>query len=68
MRSVSWKRFCKILEEHGWELRRTRGSHFIHARPGEPTILSVPVHGDRDLKRGMLARFLKLAGLTEADI
>ena len=68
MRSVSGKRFCKVLEEHGWKLRRPRGNHFIYGRPGDPTILSVPVHGDRDLKRGMLARFLKLAGLSEGDL
>jgi len=68
VRSISGKRFCKILEEHGWELRRTRGSHFIYARPDEPTILSIPVHGDRNLKRGLLASFLKLAGRREDDL
>lgn len=68
MRSVSGKRFCKTLEAHGWELRRIRGSHHIYSRPGESAILSVPVHGDRDLKKGMLSRFLKLANITEAEL
>lgn len=56
MKSVSGKRFCKIAEEHGWEFQRIRGSHHIYARPGNTTILTVPVHGNRDLKTGTLRK------------
>jgi len=65
---VSGKRLCKILEKHGWVLQRVRGSHHIYSRPDNAAILTVPVHANRDLKRGLLARVLKDAGLTEADL
>jgi predicted RNA binding protein YcfA (HicA-like mRNA interferase family) len=51
VKPVSGKRLCKVLEEHGWVLQRIHGSHHIYAQPGRAVILTVPVHGHRDLKR-----------------
>ncbi len=68
MKSVSGKRFCKILEDHGWVLQRIRGSHHIYGQPGNPTILTVPVHGNRDLKVGTLGRLLKDSGIDEDEL
>lgn len=69
MKPVSGKRFCKILEQHGWILKRTtKSSHFIFVKPGLPTTLSVPVHGNLDLKVGMQATLMKQAGLRESDL
>jgi predicted RNA binding protein YcfA (HicA-like mRNA interferase family) len=52
LRSASGKQLCKALEKHGWVLQRIRGSHYIYAKPGNPAIATVPVHGQRDLKAG----------------
>ena len=30
MKQVSGKEFAKILEQHGWELSRIKGSHYIY--------------------------------------
>ncbi|MCE9524465.1 MAG: type II toxin-antitoxin system HicA family toxin [Planctomycetales bacterium] len=68
MRSVSGKELCRIVERHGWELKRIRGSHHIYAKPGVPVILTIPVHAGRDLKKGTLRAILKLAGLTAEDV
>ena len=68
MKSVSGRRLCRILEAHGWVLQRIHGSHHIYAQPDNPTILTVPVHGNKDLKIGTLRRLLKDAGLTEDDL
>lgn len=68
MRSVSGKHFCKILEDHGWELRRVRGSHHIYAQPDNPTILTVPVHGNQDLRVGTLRKLLKDSGIAEDEL
>lgn len=67
MKVVSGKQLCQVLEKHGWTLQRIRGSHHIYGTPGNPAILSVPVHGNRDLKRGLLRQLMKDAGLTEDD-
>jgi predicted RNA binding protein YcfA (HicA-like mRNA interferase family) len=69
MKIVSGKRFCKILEKHGWILKRTtKSSHFIYVKPGSPATISVPVHGNTNLKKGLQADLMKQAGLTEADL
>lgn len=68
MKSVSGKQLCKALESRGWVLLRINGSHHIYGRPGAVERLTVPVHANQDLKRGLLAHLLKQAGLTEADV
>jgi predicted RNA binding protein YcfA (HicA-like mRNA interferase family) len=51
---VSGKHFFKVLEKHGWVLKRTtKSSHFIYIKPGHPATISVPVHGHKDLKKGL---------------
>ena len=68
MKSISGKALCKIVEQHGWILKRVTGSHHIYAKKGVNIILSIPVHGNRDLPTGTLKRILKDAGLTEKDL
>ncbi|MCB2263669.1 MAG: type II toxin-antitoxin system HicA family toxin [Candidatus Thiosymbion ectosymbiont of Robbea hypermnestra] len=68
MKSISGKRLCKILEAHGWTLKRINGSHHIYTHPDSSGILTVPVHRNRDLKRGTLTGLLKEAKLSESDI
>ena len=68
MKSVSGKRFAKILERKGWVLKKVAGSQHVYYNPGTKQIASVPVHGSCDLKRGLLHDLMKLAGLTEDDL
>ena len=68
MKPVSGKHLCKILETHGWVLQRIKGSHHIFAQDGSPNIVTVPVHGSRDLKQGTVRSILKTAELTEDDL
>ncbi|MCX7044831.1 MAG: type II toxin-antitoxin system HicA family toxin [Candidatus Sumerlaeota bacterium] len=68
MKSVSGKELAKALERHGWRLRRIHGSHHIYAREGSIIRLSVPIHANHPLKRGLLLHLLKLAELNEDDL
>ena len=68
MRSFSGKALAKTLEREGWVLLRVQGSHHIHGKTGSEVRLSVPIHGNQALKRGLVRHLLKLAGLTEKDI
>ncbi len=68
MKTVSGKQFCSILERHGWVLDRIRGSHYIYSKLRETAILTVPVHGNRDLRSGLQRKLMKMAGLDEADL
>lgn len=67
MKPISGKLFCRLLLLHGWHLQRIRGSHHIYTHPDKAQILTVPVHGNQDLKMGTLSKLLKDAGLSERD-
>jgi predicted RNA binding protein YcfA (HicA-like mRNA interferase family) len=67
MKPVSGKRMCRILEDRGWTRVRVSGGHFIFARPGQPNV-TVPVHGNRDLKPKTQKGIMRDAGLTDADL
>ena len=69
MKVISGKRLCKILVKRGWILQRTtKSSHFIYTKPGNPATISVPVHANKDLKKGLQADLMKQAGLADADL
>ena len=59
MKTISGKAFCRILEQHSWKLQRIRGSHYIYAKPDREEILTVPIHGNKDLKKGTFRKLLK---------
>ncbi len=66
MKTVSGKDMARILERHGWRRIRTRSAHFTYENDG--VSITVPVHGNRDLKKGLQHAIMKAAGLTEADL
>ena len=68
MKAVSGKRFCRLLEMHGWKQMRIRGSHHIYAKSDSVVRISVPVHGDASLKRGLQRHLMKLGGIDESEL
>lgn len=68
MKGISGRELGRVLERHGWTLLRVQGSHHIYGKAGSPARLSVPVHGNNALKRGLLWHLLKAAGLTVQDM
>ena len=67
MKAISGKTLCKIVEQNGWKLKRITGSHHIYIKESVDAILSIPVHGNRDLPKGTLKSIMKDAELTEED-
>ena len=67
MKAVSGKELAKVLESHGWLLQRVKGSHHIYAKAGNNARISVPIHGNRPLKIGLLKHTMRVAGLEESD-
>jgi predicted RNA binding protein YcfA (HicA-like mRNA interferase family) len=68
MKVISGKRMCQILEEKGWSLARVTGSHHIYIRPGSNLRITVPIHGNQDLKIGLQRTIMKLAEVTEEEL
>jgi len=65
VRSYSGKELCRRLEQCGWQLKRINGSHHIYGKPGERTLIVIPVHANQSLKPGLQRAILKLAGLDD---
>jgi len=43
------------------------GSHQVYMEPGHLARISLPVHGNEDLKIGLLKHFIKIAKITENE-
>ncbi|MFH1288127.1 MAG: type II toxin-antitoxin system HicA family toxin [bacterium] len=63
MKSISGRKFAKLLEKRGWELKRINGSHHIYAKSGNPARISVPIHSNTPLKIGLLKHLMKIANI-----
>lgn len=68
MKAISGKRFCRLLNDKGWQLKRINGSHHIFSRDGNTARISVPVHGNTPLKIGLQRHLMKIAGIDESDL
>jgi predicted RNA binding protein YcfA (HicA-like mRNA interferase family) len=68
LKIISGLEFKKILEQNGWELKRIKGSHHVYVKVGNPARISIPVHGNKPLKIGLLRHLMKIAGLSESDL
>jgi len=68
MKTLGGKHICRILEAKGWELARVTGSHRIFVKAGKNIRISVPVHGNRDLKIGLQRAIMKLAAIKEEEL
>jgi predicted RNA binding protein YcfA (HicA-like mRNA interferase family) len=67
MKAISGRELVRLAERHGWRLLRVHGSHHIYGKPGSTVRLSIPVHGNKPLKIGLLRHLLKLAEIPDDD-
>jgi predicted RNA binding protein YcfA (HicA-like mRNA interferase family) len=63
MKTLSGREFARLVERHGWSLLRIHGSHHIYGKTGSVVRLSIPIHGNKPLKPGLLNHLAKLAEL-----
>jgi predicted RNA binding protein YcfA (HicA-like mRNA interferase family) len=68
MKPVPGRDFARMVERRGWTLLRINGSHHIYGKAGSTVRLSIPIHGNQALKRGLLRHLAKLADIPDEDI
>jgi predicted RNA binding protein YcfA (HicA-like mRNA interferase family) len=68
LKSISAKAFARLLERRGWKLVRVIGSHHVYMKAGSPARISLPIHGNEDMKLGLLKHFMKVAGISESEL
>ena len=54
----------KLFEAEGYTVCRVKSSHHILKKEGVRFLLTVPVHGTKELKPGLLSGLLKDAGIS----
>lgn len=57
----------RLVEEDGWYLARTRGSHRQYKHPEKRGLVTVPGRPSDDLAPGTWASILKQAGLAGGE-
>ena len=65
--AVRPREIVRFLEQHGFVLDRTAGSHFIFFHPLSKRRPVVPKH-NRDLPKGTLLSLLREAGFTREEM
>jgi predicted RNA binding protein YcfA (HicA-like mRNA interferase family) len=68
MKTISGKRMCQIIESKGWTLARITGSHHIYVKEGQNLRITVPVHGNKDLKQGLQRAIMRLVDIGESEL
>ena len=68
MKPVSGRAFAKLIERRGWQLLRINGSHHIYGKTGSVARLTIPIHGNADLKLGLQRNLMKLAEIEEDEL
>jgi predicted RNA binding protein YcfA (HicA-like mRNA interferase family) len=62
---VGGRTVVRALTRAGFVVERIVGSHHVMTFPGDPTrTVTVPVHGNRDLKPGTLRSIIRQARMT----
>jgi predicted RNA binding protein YcfA (HicA-like mRNA interferase family) len=68
VKGISGKEFARLLKKKGWELKHVKGSHHVYMKEGNPARISVPIHGNKPLKIGLMKHLLKIAGIAENEL
>jgi mRNA interferase HicA len=53
----------RIIKQDGWYVIRQEGSHMIMRHDTKPGQLVVPMHGSKEVGKGLAAKMLKDAGI-----
>lgn len=65
--SMKVRDVVRMLQDDGWKLVRTRGSHHHFRHPGKPGTVTVPGNPNFDLHPKTLASILRQAGLRKEE-
>ncbi len=60
---MKYNEFLRLLKKDGWYVVRVEGSHHIMSHPTKKGTLTVPVHGSKEIGKGLANKILKAAGL-----
>jgi predicted RNA binding protein YcfA (HicA-like mRNA interferase family) len=53
----------KLLKAGGWAAARSKGSHLTLKHPEKANLITVPMHGSKDIKPGLLIAIERQSGV-----
>lgn len=62
------KFLISVLEENGFMFKRSKGSHQLYYNNTTQKTVVVPVHGNKDIKKGTFLSILKQAGIDKNSL
>jgi predicted RNA binding protein YcfA (HicA-like mRNA interferase family) len=69
MKQLNARQLEKELNIRGWTFARMRdGSHMQFKKVGVPNLITIPVHGARPIRPGLLRRILRDAGIDPSEL
>jgi len=66
--NLSPRYLIKLLEQHGFVFKRSKGSHLLYYNSQTSKTIIVPFHGGKDMKKGTFLAILKQAGIDAKAI
>ncbi len=60
---MKFRQIIKVIQDDGWYLDRTRGSHKQYKHPTKPGVVTIAGKPNEDVSKGTLNNILKQAGL-----
>jgi predicted RNA binding protein YcfA (HicA-like mRNA interferase family) len=67
LRVLSGSEVAEILNRHGFQIVRQRGSHMILQRNDEDSTTTVPVPDHKELKSGTLRSIIRQSGVDRTE-
>ncbi len=61
--NLSPKYLIKLLEQNGFIFKRAKGSHHLYYNSQRNITVIVPLHGNKDMRKGTFMAILKQAGV-----
>ena len=65
---MTYRQLIKLIEEDGWDLVKTKGSHRQFKHPTKKGKVTIPGKLGVDVPKGILNRILKQAGIESIHI
>ena len=66
LRIFSGRDLCRILEQHGFQIVRQRGSHIVMQRRTDGGTVTVPVPDHAEIRIGTLQAIIRQCGIPRS--
>lgn len=62
---MKYSEFYKLIERHGWTIKKGKGGHYKYVHPDYPYFIPVGRHRSQEIPKGTIESMMKAAGLKK---